>query len=93
MDVTLDMKLVRESNIIHNLIDNEVVILSISTEQYFYLNEIGSKIWDLLEEPISVRQLIYELMDIFDVSYAKCKVETVSYLHELIDLKVITQAK
>lgn len=73
----------RNSNQISSEIDNEVVMLSIENEEYYNLNEIGSEIWNNISNPISFKDLISRLTDLYNIDAETCIIEVKSFLHEL----------
>ena len=47
---------------------SETVILGVERGQYFSLNEVGAKIWDLIQEPHSVDAICVNLLAQYEVS-------------------------
>ncbi len=48
-DVTLDTILTRSSEVLFQEVGGEAVLLDLASEQYFGLNPVGTRIWDLLD--------------------------------------------
>lgn len=48
-------------------LDDEVVLLNVQTGLYFGLDEVGSRIWALLEKGTTEDELIDQLLDDYDV--------------------------
>lgn len=65
-------------------IDGEVVMLNIQNGEYYYLNQSGSFIWNLLNKPCSYRQLIDDLLASYDISEETCVNDTILLLEELL---------
>ena len=49
-------------------IDNQVVILQYETGTYFTLNEVGTNIWQLLEQGQTLQEILDHLAQEYDVS-------------------------
>lgn len=64
-------------------LDGEKVMMDMERGNYFMLNPIGSRIWDLINEPISVHQLVSLLREEYDVNEAECLEGVKDFLHEL----------
>lgn len=47
--------------------DNQVVILQYETGTYFTMNEVGMRIWQLIEEGKTVREILNALLQEYDV--------------------------
>lgn len=84
-----DTVLQRRNDILFNEVDGEVVILSIENSQYFGLDKVGSKIWQLIEKPLSINQLVTLLKEKYDVSLDQCMNETLVFLSELDAKKLL----
>jgi len=63
-------------------IDGEVVMLSLSKGAYFSLNEVASRIWELIEEPVRIEKLIDQLLEEYEIKPEECKKETLSCLED-----------
>lgn len=64
-------------------IDDEVVMLSQDSGEYYALNPVGSRIWELIENPVSVNEIVKVLENEFDVGHDVCVKETIELLNEL----------
>lgn len=64
-------------------VDRSVVMMSIDQGMYFGLEGTGPRIWALLEQPRSVRQLCEALMGEFAVEPEVCRREVCTFLEEL----------
>ncbi len=53
-----DTILQRKSDLLFNEIDGEVVMLSIENSEYYGMDKVGSRIWELLEQPLSFKVLV-----------------------------------
>lgn len=80
----------RKSDLLFNIIDREVIMLSIENSEYYGLDRIGSRIWELLSRPISFKSLIDKIMDEYEVSETQCKSDTLTFINTLIDKKLLT---
>ena len=49
-----------------SVVDNEAVILGITSGKYIGLNEIGTEIWNRLDQPIKISRLIQEFTEAYD---------------------------
>ncbi len=81
--------LVREKNLFSANIDDDVVMLDESSGNYFGLNPVAGKIWQLLEKPIRLRDLINSLTTHYEVDRLQCEQETASFLNSLNERKLL----
>ena len=64
-------------------LDGEVVVLSIDNGKYYSMNEVGSRIWALVQRPIAVAALIDLLVGEFEVERTVCEQQVLVFLREL----------
>ena len=63
--------------------NGEKVMLSIDSGKYYNLGEIGGKIWELLADEISVKQLVQTLVFHYNVEQSECEEQVLSFLENL----------
>jgi hypothetical protein len=64
-------------------VDDDLVMLDPRQSQYFALDGIGRRIWELLDEPRSVDALCTELQAQFRVEAETCRTDVLAFLEEL----------
>jgi hypothetical protein len=64
-------------------IDREIVFLNQSTDSYVALDDIGRRIWDLLERPRRLEELVDLLAQEFEAPRETIRSDLVSFLEEL----------
>ncbi|MEZ9821427.1 PqqD family protein [Shewanella sp. 10N.286.45.A1] len=67
----------------------ELVMMDVEQGQYFGLNPIACAIWQLLETPRNIDDLVAALMQQFEVSEAQCRQDTEVFIKELMDKEFI----
>ncbi|RKD23185.1 metallophosphoesterase [Ammoniphilus oxalaticus] len=72
-----------EGNIVSDM-GGEKVMLSIDNGKYYNLGEIGGDIWEQIDQPIRVEQLIERLLAIYDVDRTQCEQQVFSFLERLL---------
>jgi len=83
-DIDLETVVVRSQNQLAGDIDREIVVLSIDKGEYYQLNGAGSRIWELVEAPIKVSDLIDHLPEEFDVRRAACEPQVLDFLRKML---------
>ena len=79
------MKYLRKQDLVFNDIDGEVVLLNVKTGKYFGMDAIGSRIWQLIDEPKTLAELVQTLTKEYDVSESQCSKDTEVFLNRLAD--------
>jgi hypothetical protein len=70
-------------DIVASDIDDEKVMMSIEKGQYYGLDPVGSRIWDLMDKPVAVSALIAQLLSKYDVDRETCERDVLAFLEEL----------
>jgi hypothetical protein len=70
-------------------VNDEAVVLNTRTEGYFSLNEVGARVWDLVDGNRDVSAIVATLLDEYDVEAAALRTDVDELLadlarHELI---------
>lgn len=70
-------------------IDGETVMMSVENGKYYGLDDIGSRIWKLIEKPIKVSDLIDTLLKKYNVGRETCEKDVLKFLNQLIDDRIL----
>jgi len=64
-------------------VGDEIMMMSPEHGKYIGVNEVGARIWELIETPSDPAALYAELQREFDVSPEDCKAEVDNFLAEM----------
>ncbi len=64
-------------------IDGETVMMSIKNGKYYGMDEIGSRIWSLINGENTATNIVNKLLKEFDVSREECMLDVMDFLEEL----------
>lgn len=70
--------------------DGEIVMMDIDRGKYYGFNSVGSRIWELIENPLAVRELYSVLLKEFDVDTKTCEEAVFEFLNRLTDEELIS---
>ncbi len=73
----------RNPDMVASKMDGETVMMSLENSEYYGLNQIGSRIWDLIAEEVQISDLIEQLTEEYEVTYEACKNDVISFLDHL----------
>ena len=74
------------------MVDGEAIMMSLTKGTYCSLNQVGTRIWELLAAPVSVADLCRKLRDEFDVEPAECQQAVLDFLNRLQQQDVVELA-
>ncbi len=83
MPIEMNSRIVRVEGLQTAVIDDEIVILNLQTNNYVALDEVGRRIWDLLESPWRVADLCRQLSQEFEASPEQIMADVLPFLGEL----------
>jgi hypothetical protein len=88
--ITLESTIERNSaDLLTSEVGDEMVMMDIEAGNYISLNKIGRVIWEHIEQPIKVGDLIDNLINRFNVDRAQCTTDTLEYLNNMLVQKTI----
>ena len=83
--INIDTKIKKNKNIEDTDLDGNKVMMNLQKGRYFMMNEVGSRIWELINEPIKVNYIIDELLNEYRVDRATCEKEVMNFIQELFN--------
>ena len=83
MPIELSSLVVRGEGLMSAPIDKEIVILNMAKNNYVGLDDIGRRIWGLLEKPIRVDELCAQLSRDFEATREQIIADVTPFLEEL----------
>ena len=87
--MTLDNKIRQSKEIDATELDGEKVMMNLELGKYFALNSVGSRIWDIIENEIQVKDIVETLLKEYKVDKKKCEESVINYLVSLENEKLI----
>lgn len=79
----------KKSNITQAEINEEMVMMDMTTGNYFGLDAVGSRIWELIDTTTSPEDIVATLVSEFDVQEDICKNDVEKFLQNLLKHKLI----
>ena len=79
----------RNNDILASDIDGEKVMMSIKQGEYYGMGKTGSFIWDNIEKPIKICDLIGLIIEKFNVEKEQCYNDISPFLTDLVEKELI----
>lgn len=84
MDDTFLLQQVKVSDeVLFQEIEGESVLLNLATEQYFGLDEVGTRIWHLLSEDGKPANVLTKLQKVYDIDRETLQNDLAGLINEL----------
>jgi hypothetical protein len=87
--ITEETIISRSREVVASDIDGEVVMMSIEKGKYYGMDLIASRIWELMEKPIKIADLIGLLLEEYEVTPEDCEKDVLALLNDLLAEKLI----
>lgn len=84
---------IRNTKTISGRLHDELVMMDIDKGKYFSLNPVATRIWDLLETPMTEEDICSQLITEYDVETEQCIKEVRELLDEMALLGLVTAGK
>lgn len=64
-------------------LEGQLVVLNLKSGTYYGLKAVGARIWELIQQPVSVSTVCAQIQDEYEVSPELCQKDVVSLLGTL----------
>ena len=88
-EITKNSLLCRSDEIVFNKLDEEIMMMSIKNSEYYGLDDIGSRIWEILVDPSTFSGIVEILLKEYEVSGEFCSADVLEFLKALDEKKLI----
>jgi len=78
-----DTVVARTDRVVTADVDGEIMMMSVEQGQYYGMNEVGNRIWQLIQQPRSVSDLCELLVAEFEVGPEACHTQVMELLNQL----------
>jgi hypothetical protein len=84
MVLNLDIRLRQGRDHVATSIGAETAVMSIKRGRYYAVGSVAERIWQMLEAPVSPREITEHLLEEYDIAPEQCGREVDAFLSELI---------
>lgn len=90
MTIALDTVLHRVQTVLESRVGEESLMMDVDKGMYYALNPVSSRIWALLEQPLSVQSVCEHLLEEYDVEPSICEQAVKKFLDQMLTRNIIT---
>ena len=83
--ITLTRRLLRSEDVLFQNLDGEAVLLDLASETYFGLNEVGTRVWELMEASPTLGEISTQLQAEYDVESARAESDVLDLATRLFE--------
>ncbi len=88
-DLTPDTPLIRHPELVAAEMDGDLVMMSIEQGEYYGVGGVGPRIWELLEEPMSIDALTAKICSEFEVEEARCREDMTQFVTQMSEMGLV----
>lgn len=70
-------------------LNGEKVMMNLDKGQYFALNDVGSRIWEIISKSVTVREIVEILLAEYDIDEKTCSNSVASFLESMRNAELI----
>ena len=83
--VSRDMTVAAAKGQVSSDLGGEVAILDLDSGIYYGLDEVGARIWELVQEPTAVEEVLATVVGEYDVELVRAERDVLALLQRLVD--------
>jgi len=83
--LTLNSVVQRDPEVIAAEADQDLIMVSVATGNYYGVSDVAREIWDAIEHPKRISELVGDLIASYQIDSSLCEEQTLSFLKVLLD--------
>ncbi len=88
--ISLQQKVTLSKEVLSQEVDGETVLLDLKSESYFGLDEVGTRIWQLLNDNSDLRSIFDTLLSEYDVGEKQLDKDLQDHLAQMFEAGLIS---
>ena len=88
--MNLNQTITLSPEVISQEVSGETVLLDLESENYFGLDEVGTRIWQLIKETGDLRDIYDTLLEEYEVGEERLQTDLAALLTEIAGLGLVT---
>jgi len=87
--ISFNQKITISQEVLSQEVDGETVLLDLQSENYFGLDEVGTRIWQLLQEKKNLQEVFDALFEEYDVEEQQLEKDMKEHIGKLVETGLI----
>ncbi len=87
--VVLSTVVAQSPELVSTNLEGQTALMSIINGAYYGMDRVGSRVWELVEQPRAVSAVVDQLLNEFAVERATCEGHVLAYLQKLADADLL----
>ena len=90
--ITLHSLVSQAAEVVGSKIEDRIALMSIKNGSYYGMDPVGSRVWELIAQPMRVDAVCERLLGEFNVEKAACERQVLAFLQQLSDADLLSVA-
>lgn len=82
--------LTRDPDLVSAEMDGDLVMMSVANGAYYAISGVGPRIWELLEQPISIAEIVKVITHEFEVDAERAQADAMTFAEQLVEMKLVS---
>jgi hypothetical protein len=91
-NLSLNVMVTHGDQQVSTVVDGEAVLMDVGSGRYYKLDDIGTRVWALIEKPTAIGAVCDQLVQEFEVERAACEADVLTLLERLQKCNLIHAA-
>lgn len=83
--MNLNQKITFSDTVFAQEVDGEMVLLDMESENYFGLDEVGTSIWQAMQEYGTLQEVFHAMLEQYDVEEEVLKKDLIGFVEKLVE--------
>jgi hypothetical protein len=92
-NLTNNSVFIRNPDLLGADMDGDMVMLSINRGNYYGVNNVGARIWTLLENQISIEEVSHLICSEYAVEHERCQSDLMIFFQEMLENDLVILVK
>lgn len=92
INLSINTRLCRHEDLVAANMDGELVMMSIERGEYFGIDGVGPRIWELLADPTTIEQLVAAICAEYDIDETTCQADIIVFVEQLLSNELVCLA-
>lgn len=88
-ELSRSSKIVVSKEVVSCDLGGETAMLDMKEGIYYGLNEIGTIIWELIQKPITLQEIIDKILEEYEVDDETCYADVVELIDQMVENKLV----
>ena len=88
-NIELSSAIGKRSNLDVTDLNGEKIMMNLERGEYLALNDVGSRIWEIIDKSVNVNDIINTLINEYNIDFKTCEASVMAFLGSLSNAELI----